>query len=44
MISQILQTLFFAIDNVFGELFWIFNAGLVVAGIVLAIIYHMTKR
>jgi len=44
MISEILQTLFFAIANIFGDLFIIFNAILIIVVLVFGFIYHATKR
>lgn len=44
MISETLQILFFVIDNVFGELFWIFFGFLMVIGIFFAVVWEAVKR
>jgi hypothetical protein len=44
MISEYLQTLFFAVDKIFGEGILIYCASLIVVGIVFSIIYQLTKR
>jgi uncharacterized membrane protein len=44
MISEILLTLFFAIDKIFGQFFWVLSAFLIVIGIIFSLIFQMTKR
>lgn len=43
MISDILQTIFFLINEVFGEFVPLYFAGLLLGGIIFAVIYQMTK-